>query len=432
MKAFILDTNILLSDPNAINAFGENTVIIPTVVLQELDRKKKQMDEIGFNARQVARNLEILRQKGKLNEYVDLENGGRLKVIEPPSSSSVYSNFLDKEADSKIVATAKSYRDSSPFEVVLVSKDVNVRIKADASGVPAEDYEHDKVVNSKEEHYTGMNIYETNAGEIAKFVKYGTTTFSSEHALPNEFTVFKNGSQEELGIERDGTIKPLYNYNSVDPVFGLQAKNVEQQMALELLLDDNIPLVTLTGKAGTGKTLLSLAAGLKKSLDDGVYRKVIVSRPVVPMGKDIGYLPGEKEEKLRPWMQPIYDNLEYLFDCNSDEELAKAMTGYEDMIEVEALTYIRGRSIPEQFFIIDEAQNLTKHEVKTIITRAGEGTKIVLVGDVNQIDHPYLDQFSNGLTYVIEKMKQLKETGHVSLTKGERSNLAQLAADLLN
>jgi PhoH-like ATPase len=196
-------------------------------------------------------------------------------------------------------------------------------------------------------------------------------------------------------------------------------------------LDKNIPLVTISAKAGTGKTLLALASGLKQSQETVDYKKLLVMRPIVPVGKDLGFLPGEKEEKLRPWLSPIYDNLQFLFNCKTPEDLESMLNGYEEMIEVEALTYIRGRSIPEQFIIIDEAQNLTKHEVKTILTRVGENSKIVLVGDPEQIDHPYLDQYNNGLTYVIEKMKHLKESGHITLTKGERSPLAQLCADIL-
>lgn len=250
---------------------------------------------------------------------------------------------------------------------------------------------------------------------------------------PHEFVVLKDilgGSASAVGKadETGKVIRPFLT--ELDQVWGIKPRNVEQKMALELLLRQDIPLVTLTGKAGTGKTLLSLAAGLLQTEDLGRYNKLLVARPVVPVGKDIGFLPGEKEEKLRPWMQPVYDNLEFLFNTKKPGEIDQILAGMGS-IQVEALTYIRGRSIPDQFIIIDEAQNLTKHEVKTILTRVGEGSKIVLMGDPAQIDHPYLDELNNGLAYVVETFKSQRESGHVKLEKGERSGLAQLAADLL-
>ncbi|WEG18517.1 PhoH family protein [Alkalihalophilus pseudofirmus] len=431
-KLFVLDTNVLLSDPNAIFSFDNNVVVIPTVVLQELDKKKVLMDEVGRNARHFARLLDDLRKQGKLHEGVKLENGGLLKVAPPPVESRVYDNFLSSEADNKIIATAKILMEQMKNKVIVVSKDVNVRIKADVENIGAEDYENDKVISSSDDQYAGFKTVDSDAHAISISKKNSFSELSSEGMLENEFYVLKNGSQEEIAINKKNKIHKLYNYpNNSQHVFGLKARNTEQAMALELLLDDSIPLVTLSGKAGTGKTLLALATALHKVQDEQKYKKVSVARPVVPMGKDIGYLPGEMEEKLRPWMQPIYDNLEFLFDCKDQDELNKLLVGYEEIVSVEALTYIRGRSIPDQFIIIDEAQNLTKHEAKTILTRVGERSKIVLVGDPHQIDHPYLDQYSNGLTYVIEKMKHLQETGHVLLSKGERSNLAQLCADML-
>ncbi|MET3505593.1 PhoH family protein [Halalkalibacter oceani] len=430
-KVFVLDTNVLLSDPNAIFSFDNNIVIIPTIVLQELDRKKVLMDEVGRNARHFSKMADKLRKQGKLHEGVKLENGGTLKVTPPPVESRVYDNFLDSEADNRIIATAKMLSEQMKNKVVVVSKDVNVRLKADAEDVGAEDYENDKVISSTDEQYKGYKIVETDAHSLNISKKNGFADLDTDNLIENEFVLLRNGTQEEIAINKNGALNRLYNYEKNDFVYGLKAKNTEQKMALELLLDDSIPLVTLSGVAGTGKTLLALAAALHKVQDEQKYKKVIVARPVVPMGKDIGYLPGEMEEKLRPWMQPIYDNLEFLFDCKSDKELRDMLQGYEKIVQVEALTYIRGRSIPEQFIIIDEAQNLTKHEVKTILTRVGEGSKIVLVGDPYQIDHPYLDQFSNGLTYVTERMKHLKESGHVTLQKGERSDLAQLCAELL-
>lgn len=430
-KVYFLDTNVLLSDPNAINSFGKNDIVIPSVVLQEVDNKKRLMDEVGRNARYFSKLIDKLRENGKLHKGVKLQNGGTLKVVAPPQDSKAYDNFLDNSVDTRIIATAKMYIEMGNSNVVLVSKDVLVRVKADAEGITAEDYLHDKVLTSDEDKYRGYVKFETDVKSIVDFKKGKPIEYNCSELSPNEFVVLKNNSQEEFAIHKNGELHKSYNYTNNQFVFGLQAKNLEQRMALEVLLDDDIPLVTLSGKAGTGKTLLALAVGLNKSLDDEKYNKVLVARPIVAMGKDIGYLPGEKEEKLRPWMQPIYDNLEFLFDAKDERELQSKLQGYEDIIQVEALTYIRGRSIPKQYIIIDEAQNLTQHEVKTILTRVGENSKIILVGDPEQIDHPYLDAYSNGLTYVIEKMKHLKETAHVTLSKGERSDLAQLCADIL-
>jgi PhoH-like ATPase len=430
-KIYVLDTNVLLSDPNAMYTFEENDVIIPSVVLQELDSKKKLMDELGRNARYVSRQLDKLREQGKLHEGVQLPNGGNLKVIAPPEKSEVYDSFIDDSVDTAIVALANEIKKiNKDIPVLVVSRDVLVRVKADASGVLAEDYLNDKVISATDDKYTGFTELDVDSEDIDIFYKQKKLIMHKEFS-ENHFVVLKCGKQSALTRYSKGFVYPLYKYDEDEVVYGLFAKNFEQRLALDLLLDENIPLVTLSGKAGTGKTLLALAAALKQSQDANTYNKVIVARPIVAMGKDLGFLPGELNEKLAPWMQPIYDNLEFLFNCKTKEELTKMLAGYEDMIQVEALTYIRGRSIPDQFIIIDEAQNLTKHEVKTILTRVGDGTKIVLVGDPDQIDNPYLDAYSNGLTYVIEKMKHLKESGHVTLSKGERSGLAQLAADIL-
>lgn len=430
-KIYVLDTNVLLSDPNAMYTFEENDIIIPSVVLQELDSKKKLMDELGRNARYVSRQLDKLRENGKLHEGVKIPNGGTLKVVAPPDKSKVYDSFIDDSVDTAIVAIANEIKKSNKdVPVIVVSRDVLVRVKADASGVYAEDYLNDKVISAKDDKYTGFTEIDVDSEDIDLFYKQKKLILHKEFP-ENHFIVLKCGKQSALTRYSKGFVYPLYKYDEEKAVYGLFAKNFEQRLALDLLLDENIPLVTLSGKAGTGKTLLALAAALNQSQDMDRYNKVIVARPIVAMGKDLGYLPGELNEKLAPWMQPIYDNLEFLFNCKTKEELTKMLAGYEDMIQIEALTYIRGRSIPKQFMIIDEAQNLTKHEVKTILTRVGEGTKIVLVGDPDQIDNPYLDAYSNGLTYVIEKMKHLKEAGHVSLSKGERSGLAQLAADIL-
>ncbi|MCJ8011387.1 PhoH family protein [Paenibacillus sp. KQZ6P-2] len=441
-KIFVLDTNVLLHDPGAIYAFDEHEVIIPAVVLEEIDSKKRNADEIGRNARTVSRVLDQLREKGHLHSGVALHNGGSLKVeLNHRSFLKVQEMFGEISNDNRILAVALNYHmeeadKEKPAQVVLVSKDVLVRIKADVLGLNTQDYLSDRTAGLNE-LYTGNLKLKVHPSIIDEFYSY---RFLSVKPLqlsfplnPHEFVILKDemGSQKSalLKVNTEATkLEPLYLSN--DAVWGICARNAQQRMALELLLNDDIPLVTITGKAGTGKTLLALAAGLLKVEDEHKYKKLLIARPVVPMGKDIGYLPGEKEEKLRPWMQPIYDNLEFLFDTKKSGDIDKILMGLGS-IQVEALTYIRGRSIPGQFIIVDEAQNLSRHEVKTIVSRVGEGSKIILMGDPEQIDHPYLDASSNGLTYIVEKFKQEGISGHITLEKGERSKLAQLAADLL-
>jgi PhoH-like ATPase len=441
-KIYVLDTNVLLQDPNAVFAFEDNDVIIPAIVLEEIDSKKRMADEIGRNARYVSRLLDGFRIQGKLQEGVQLENGGTLKVeLNHRSFAKLQETFADMSNDNRIIAVALNYAleeqgKAEPKPVIVVSKDTLVRIKADVLGITAQDYLSDRIV-SLSDMYAGCVTLLVHPAIIDEFYSYRYLDISrlqlNYQLHPHEFVILK----DELGSSKSALLKvntegkrlePLFLSN--DPIWGIGARNVQQRMALELLLNDEIPLVTLTGKAGTGKTLLALAAGLMKIEDEHKYKKMLIARPVVPMGKDIGYLPGEKNEKLRPWMQPIFDNLEFLFDTKKTGDIEKILAGMGS-IEVEALTYIRGRSIPGQFIIIDEAQNLSRHEVKTIVSRVGEGSKIILVGDPDQIDHPYLDASSNGLTYVVERFKNETVSGHITLERGERSNLAQLAADLL-
>lgn len=440
-KIYVLDTNVLLHDPKAIYAFEDNDVIIPAIVLEEIDSKKRNADEIGRNARTVSRLLDGLRGKGRLHDSIPLEGGGTLKVeLNHRSFARMQELFGESTVDNRILAVALNYdyeekENPNPKPVVLVSKDVLVRIKADVLGLSAEDYLNDRTV-ALSDLYGGYLTIKVHPSVIDQFYTYRMlpiTALSHPQLYPHSFVILKDelGSSKSalLKVNADGSkLEPLFLSN--DPVWGIAARNAQQRMAMELLLSDDVPLVTLTGKAGTGKTLLALAAGLMKVEDERKYKKLLIARPVVPMGKDIGYLPGEKEEKLRPWMQPVYDNLEYLFDTKKNGDIDKILAGLSS-IQVEALTYIRGRSIPGQFIIIDEAQNLSRHEVKTIVSRVGEGSKIVLMGDPEQIDHPYLDASSNGLTHVVERFKSEKIAGHVTLEKGERSHLAQLAADLL-
>ncbi|WP_199425990.1 PhoH family protein [Thermaerobacillus caldiproteolyticus] len=440
-KIYVLDTNVLLQDPYSIFSFEDNEVVIPAVVLEEVDSKKRYMDEIGRNARQVSKLIDRLRENGKLHEKIPLENGGVLRIeLNHRSFQQLQEIFVEKTNDNRILAVAKNLSleeqtKENGRSVILVSKDALVRVKADAIGLQAEDFLSDRVVDI-DHIYTGFLELYISAEHLSRFYEKGEL-FLSEIAnhpfYPNQFIIMKDtlgGSTSALGIvDYTGKkVKKLIFHH--EHVWGIRPRNVQQTMALELLLRDDISLVTLVGKAGTGKTLLALAAGLMQTEDLCTYKKLLVARPIVPVGKDIGFLPGEKEEKLRPWVQPIFDNLEYLFNTKKPGELDAILAGMGS-IEVEALTYIRGRSLPEQFIIIDEAQNLTKHEVKTILTRVGEKSKIILMGDLEQIDHPYLDEYNNGLTYVVEKFKDQKIAGHVRLIKGERSGLAQLAADLL-
>ncbi len=440
-KIYVLDTNVLLQDPYSIFSFDDNEVVIPAVVLEEVDSKKRYMDEVGRNARHVSRLIDSLRETGKLHEKIPLETGGILRIeLNHRSFHQLQEIFVEKTNDNRILAVAKNlFLEEQTKEhgrqVILVSKDALVRVKADAIGLIAEDFLSDRVVDF-DQLYTGFTEKYIDLKLLNQFYEKNElllTDFLKHPVYPHQFLILKDvggSSSSAIGMvdsQAKKVKKLVFNH---EHIWGIRPRNVQQTMAIELLLRKDIPLVTLIGKAGTGKTLLALASGLMQTEDFGAFKKLLVARPIVPVGKDLGFLPGEKQEKLRPWMQPIYDNLEYLFNAKKPGELDAILAGMGS-IEVEALTYIRGRSIPDQFIIIDEAQNLTKHEVKTILTRVGEGSKIVLMGDPEQIDHPYLDAYNNGLTYVVEKFKEQKESGHVKLIKGERSSLAQLAADLL-
>ncbi|MFD1735668.1 PhoH family protein [Bacillus salitolerans] len=440
-KIYVLDTNVLLQDPLSIFSFEDNEVVIPAVVLEEVDSKKRNMDEIGRNARQVSKMIDKLRETGRLHEKIPLENGGTFRIeLNHRSFHQLQEIFVEKTNDNRILAVAKNLSleeqtKENGRSVILVSKDVLVRVKADALGLQSEDFLSDRVVEYDHIYNGFLEVY-IQSDVMDRFYERGeilTSDLANHPFYPYQFVIMKDalgGSGSAIGMvdpQRKKVKKLVYGQ---EPIWGIKARNVQQIMGMELLLREDIPLVTLLGKAGTGKTLLALAAGLFQTEDLGLYKKLLVARPIVPVGKDLGFLPGEKEEKLRPWMQPIFDNLEYLFNTKKPGELDAILAGMGS-IEVEALTYIRGRSIPEQFIIIDEAQNLTKHEVKTILTRVGERSKIVLMGDPEQIDHPYLDEYNNGLTYVVESFKDQNVSGHVRFVKGERSGLAQLAADLL-
>ncbi|MDJ0591502.1 MAG: PhoH family protein [Pleurocapsa sp. MO_226.B13] len=439
-KIFVIDTNVILHDPTAIFRFEENEIVLPIAVIEELDRFKKQPEMIGRNARQVSRTLDKLRQQGYLTKGVTLDNGGTLRVAlsDRHTLKELPPELNGDLADNSILAVGMQCKNRCQCPVILISKDTNMRIKADALGLKAEDYETDKV--DVKDLYTGATEVLVDAERISEFFQAGSITLDREF-LPNQDVTLVdrvNPSHTALGMVagKSNTIIPLLSLPKLG-VSRIQPRNREQRFALNLLLQDSIKLVTLVGKAGTGKTLLAIAAGLQKVADEKLYTRLLISRPVVPMGKDIGFLPGDINEKLTPWMQPLYDNFDLIFGTqDSHDKPGHWRRGHEELIEmgilqIEPLTYIRGRTIPQQFLIIDEAQNLTPHEVKTIITRAGEGTKVVLTGDPDQIDNPYVDAASNGLTYVVERFKNEPLAGHIILEKGERSSLAERAAALL-
>ena len=460
MKIFVLDTNIILHDALSIFKFGQNEIVVPAIVLEELDSKKRLQDEVGRNARAFSRILDDLREKynGQLNTGAPLETGGTLRVeLNHISFEKMEKYFAEKTNDNRILAVALNLHDEEMEkpedqrnEVIFVSNDMLAAVKGDTLGLKVEKYESDRLIDDLEEVHKGYHEIQIPSELINKFYDNERLEFEEvqeyigeKDVYVQDFFILKdlNGSnQSALArlLEVNGSRRLVsFVIDTDDEIWGITGRNVQQRMLLELLMDPNLELVCGVGKAGTGKTLLALAAALAQTEEDRIYRKILVARPVIPMGKDIGFLPGDMNDKLRPWMQPIYDNLEYLFDIDEDanEKNGKKVT-IEDAIadinlEVEALTYIRGRSIPKQFLIIDECQNLTKSEALTILSRAGEGTKVVFLGDPDQIDHPYLDATNNALTYVIERMKQLPEVGVVKLAKTERSNLAEKAAKLL-
>ncbi len=435
-KVFVLDTNVLLHDPMSICHFQEHDIVIPIVVIEEIDTFKKDQTEVGRNARTVSRQLDKLRLNGSLSQGVVMEGGGTLTVDVTPHPLDLGLAAMDKhKADNQILACALGQLKVRKEKVVMVSKDTNLRIKADALGLQAEDYTTDRV--AVDELYTGTVVWEVDPVKMDMLFDGGLAP-EDQPLNPNQFVTLvdrSNDTHTALGrfYASDGRIHPLKRVEM--PPWGVKPRNREQQFALELLLDDSVQVVTLLGKAGTGKTLLAIAAGLQQVVDEERFNKLLVSRPVMPMGRDLGFLPGDISEKLRPYMQPIYDNLDFIVAANMEQRRRSSMTpaqleegGY---MSVEPLTYIRGRSIPNQYIIVDEAQNLTPHEVKTILTRAGDGTKIVLTGDPFQIDNPYVDASTNGLSYLAEHFKHLDIAGHVTLVKGERSKMAELASNLL-
>ncbi|MCA9679291.1 MAG: PhoH family protein [Kofleriaceae bacterium] len=433
-KNYVLDTNVLLHDPQALYAFADNNVIIPIYVIEEIDSFKKDQSELGRNARMVARLLDKHRADGGLSQPQPTDVGGTVRVAlskSPPKNPSYDSRTMDQRILEVALEVAAQDRETP---TILVTKDVNMRIRGDALGLVTVDYEPEHI--SIDELYPGSREMAVDSGIIDVLYAEGAVAVPAADLTANEYVLLRDDAsgKSALGRYDKPTAKVVGIKKLRDGVWGIKPRNKEQHYALDLLLNDDVKLVTLVGKAGTGKTLMALAAGLQKVTEEQVFHKLLVSRPIFPLGRDIGYLPGDIEEKLNPWMQPIYDNLELLLGLNrTDKKDGRSYAELMDLgfVEIEPLTYIRGRSLPNVFMIVDEAQNLTPHEVKTIITRAGEGTKIILTGDPYQIDHPYIDSSNNGLTTVAEKFKTEAISGHVSLTKGERSQLAELATQLL-
>jgi PhoH-like ATPase len=434
VKNYVLDTNVLLHDARALYAFADNNVVIPIFVIEEIDTFKKDQSELGRNARQIARLLDEHRSKpGGLAQPQKMATGGTIRVAlakNPVKNVSYDSRSMDQ----RILEIAYEVRDGDhKTPTIMVTKDVNMRVRGDVLGLLTADYEPEKV--SIDELYPGNRELLVPPGVIDEFYANNAVVIDAPGLHANEFLTLKDDNGKSALTRWDKSVGKAVPVRKLrEGVWGIKPRNREQHFALDLLLNDDIKLVTLVGKAGTGKTLLAIAAGLQKVTEEQVFSKLLVSRPVFPLGRDIGYLPGTIEEKLNPWMQPIYDNLELLLGLNkSDKKDGRSYAELVDLgfVEIEPLTYIRGRSLPQNYMIVDEAQNLTPHEVKTIVTRAGEGTKIILTGDPYQIDHPYLDSSNNGLTIVAERFKNEAIAGHVILTKGERSPLAELATQIL-
>lgn len=433
-KTFCIDTNVFLYDPNAIFSFEDNDVIIPLAVLEEIDHiKNSRFDDAGRNARLTNRILDDLRQKGNLMEGVELPGGGAIKIVKSGHFGPSMPSELDKDrTDNFIIATVLEQQKQLQTKVILITKDISMRIKCDALKVPCDDYLKHRVAGKTDMIYGGLTVAHVQPSTLDEFYvskSIPVEVISNGADLhPHEYVVLKGGKSLSGLAKRVGDeLKPIIETKDV---WGLKPRNKEQKFALDGLLDDDTALATLIGPAGTGKTLLALAAGIHQVLEDKKYSKLIVTRPIQPLGRDIGYLPGTKEEKMEPWVQPIRDNLEYLFGSAKNKATLQ-MYFDNGTIEVEAITFIRGRSIPNAYIIIDEAQNLTVHELKTIITRVGEGTKIVLTGDIDQIDNDKIDAVSNGLTYAVEKFKTYDLSSHITLIKGERSKLATLASEIL-
>ena len=433
-KIYVLDTSVCMTDANSLTSYSNNDIVIPFKVLEEIDKHKQRQDSVGANARETIRKLDELRDKGSLKDGVRIARGKGVIKVRTGELQHLPIGANKEDPDNDIISVALAEQKDNPGKkVTIVSRDINMRIKSDSIGLPSEDYIANQVVKNSGALYSGFKKYLVDEQIVDRF--YNNDKIHAEKSEiklnPNQLVMLvSNANEKKTALVRFKnyglSLHKVSEYKN--SVWGLKPRNKEQMFALDILLDPNIPIVTLVGKAGCGKTLLAIAAGLDQVLDQERYKKLVVSRPVQPLGKDIGYLPGTMEEKMKPWLMPIQDNLDHLLNGKKD---SMSMFFENGTIQIEALTYIRGRSISNAFIIVDEAQNLTIHELKTIITRVGENTKIVLTGDIEQIDSVYLDSTSNGLSYAVEKFKAHDLSGHMTLIKGERSKVATLASRIL-
>ena len=437
-KTYVLDTNVYLTDANSLNSFGDSDIVIPLKVLDEIDKHKKRQDPVGAHARNIIRKLDKLRENGNLVQGVRASEQGGLVFVKSYDPFALPDDLDLENADNQIIATALSEKNNNPEkEVIVVSRDINMRVKCDSLGLECQDYDMEQVVEDVSGLYTGIANHLVDDQVIDSIYNDNPVYLDPDEikASPNQFVMLiSNSNEKKTALVRftsySSPLRKISNFKG--GVWGLKPRNKEQSFALDLLMDPSIPVVSLIGKAGSGKTLLALASALQQTFgstaNERVYNKVVVTKPVEPVGKDIGFLPGTMEEKMLPWLAPIQDNLQFLF---GNDRMTLDMHVDEGRIEVEAMTYIRGRSISNAFIIIDEVQNMNRHEIKTVLTRVGEGTKIVLTGDIEQIDNVYVDATNNGLTYVVEKLKAEDVSGHITLLKGERSKVASVAAKLL-
>lgn len=450
-KIYVLDTSVYLSDFRSVFAFGNNDVVIPLIVLEEIDRHKKKPDIVGSNARGIIRIFDELRQNGSLFDGAKIRKGSGTIYARNFNPEDLPISFEPSIADHQIIGTALTEQKNNPSrKVIIVSCDINMRVKCDALGLAAEDYVSDQVIKERSELYSGFSTLPVDDQVIEAFYNKEQVILTKAEAklqkldlFPNQFLMLVSNSNEKKSalVRYIDDKTPLKRIKENEITWGgVMAKNKEQAFAIDLLMDPSIPVVSMIGKAGSGKTILALAAALQqivpnlnsgkfsKNKEKSLYTRLIVSRPIQPLGKDIGFLPGTLEEKMTPWLSPIQDNLRFLF---GDDQIMLSEYLDKGIIEIEALTYIRGRSIQNAFIIIDEVQNITRHEMKTILTRVGNGSKIVLTGDIEQIDNIHVDETSNGLTHAIEKLKFYDLTGHITMVKGERSAVATLASQVL-
>jgi len=429
-KIYILDTNVLLHDPKSLFAFEDNEVVIPLVVLDELDKKKQGHDEVAKHARMVIRSLDKLRIDGSIHNGVKTSTGGLIRV-ELNHRDKCPPDLDPNRMDNRLISVALGLMEDHPnTKITLITKDINLRVKCDALDVPTEDYIADSVAENPDSIYEGVKEITVSGEDIDKFHEQGfIDAYGFGEFYPNQYIhLMSNVNSKHSGLAKYKN-SVLTKIRTFSDVWGISSRNREQAFGLDALFDPDVRIVTMIGKAGSGKTLMAAAAGISQLLDSHEYKKLIMTRPVQPLGRDIGFLPGDIDDKMRPWMAPLQDNLDLLFSDKGSNYLD--MQREAGLIEVEALTYIRGRSIPRSFIIVDECQNLTLHEIKTVITRVGEGSKVVLTGDILQIDNPFIDSVDNGLSCIIEKFKHHPLAAHITLQKGERSELATLAAEIL-